>query len=125
MARVIGIGGVFFRSASPDATRDWYRDNLGLPTDDGYAVLKWRRADEDVTESTVWSPFAADTEYFGPGGSELMVNYIVDDLDGMLAQLRASGVEVLPDVQEMAGIGRFGWAVDCDGRRIELWQPER
>jgi predicted enzyme related to lactoylglutathione lyase len=71
---------------------------------------------------TVWSAFEADTGYFGPGSSGLMVNYRVDDLDAMLAQLRAAGAEVLDRVEEYE-YGRFGWAVDPEGNRFELWQP--
>lgn len=126
MAKVLGIGGVFFRSGDPAATQEWYVKNLGLPADnEGFVVMKWRRESEEVDEATVWAPFAADSEYFGPNDPEFMVNYIVDDLDGMRAQLAAQGIEVLDKVEHVPSIGRFGWAVDCDGRRIELWEPER
>ena len=70
----------------------------------------------------VWAPFAEDTDYFGPSGQEAMVNYRVDDLDALVARLRASGVAVA-DEREDGEYGRFAWAVDCDGRRIELWEP--
>ena len=125
-ARVIGIGGVFFRSRDPAALQAWYAEHLGLPVHaDGAVVLPWQRADGTATpESTIWAPFAQDTDYFGPGGSQLMVNLIVSDLDGMLTRLRAAGIEVLPDVEEMS-YGRFGWFVDPDGRRVELWEPMR
>ena len=130
MARVLCIGGVFFRCADPDGTRDWYVENLGLPKDElGFVVLPWTREAPGLKAATVWAPFAADTGYFdAPEGgqpSEFMINYLVDDLDGMRAQLEAKGVTVLPQVEEMKGIGRFGYAVDCDGRKFELWEPER
>ena len=130
MARVLGIGGVFCRSEDPAATQEWYVENLGLPKDaQGYVVLPWTREAPGLNAATVWAPFAADTGYFdAPGAkqpSEFMINYVVDDLDGMRAQLEAKGVTVLPNVQEMEGIGRFGWAIDGDGRRFELWEPER
>ena len=126
MAKVLGIGGVFFRSKDTAATQKWYVDNLGIsPDKDGYVVFETRRRHEEVDESVVWSPFKSETEYFGDSGQEFMVNYVVDDLDGMRAQLKAAGAEVLEAVEEMGGFGKFGWAVDADGRRIELWEPAR
>ncbi|MEO1055415.1 MAG: VOC family protein [Actinomycetota bacterium] len=119
MARVTGIGGVFFRSGDQAATIEWYRTHLGIEPEPDYpcAALRWSGG-----ESTVWAPFVTDTDYFGTSGQEFMVNYRVDDLVEMLAQLRAAGIEVDDDV-EHADNGDFGWAVDCDGRRFELWQP--
>ena len=112
MARVTGIGGIFFRSPDPDALRQWYADHLGVPTD-------------ELMTSTglVWAPFGEATDYFGPSGPGPMINYRVDDLDALLAKLREAGVEVDDRVQEQEGVGRFGWAVDPDGNRFELWQP--
>ncbi len=126
MAKVLGVGGVFFRTKDPAATQKWYVDNLGIsPDNDGYVVFETRRRNEDIDESVVWSPCKTETEYFGDSGQEFMVNYVVDDLDGMREQLKAAGIEVLEKVEEMEGLGKFGWAVDPDGRRIELWEPER
>jgi catechol 2,3-dioxygenase-like lactoylglutathione lyase family enzyme len=122
--RAMGIGGVFFRARDASALANWYRDHLGLPVEEfGGAILRWRAHDDPTREHlTVWSPFRADTSYFGPGGQGHMVNYIVADLDRMLAQLRAAGVTVLEQIEE-SDYGRFGWAVDPDGNRFELWQP--
>jgi catechol 2,3-dioxygenase-like lactoylglutathione lyase family enzyme len=121
MARATGIGGVFFRSRDPDALRDWYAEHLGLqPSDDGVVVIQWGG---DRAGSTVWAPFPADTDYFGERSQQSMVNYRVDDLDAMLSQLRAAGVPVDDHVQEMDGLGRFGWAADPEGNRFELWEP--
>jgi predicted enzyme related to lactoylglutathione lyase len=119
MARVTGIGGVFFRSADPAATVAWYRDHLGIEPEPAYpcAVLR-----SSGGETTVWAPFEDDTPYFGDRGQQLMVNYRVDDLDEMLEHLRAQGVDVL-DAREDADNGRFAWAVDGEGRRFELWEP--
>lgn len=119
MAKVTGIGGVFFRSPNPEATKAWYAEQLGIEmaTDFPGAVVHWKGG-----ETTIWSLFEADTEYFGPSGQPSMVNYRVDDLAAMLAKLRASGVEV-DDAEEHSEFGDFGWAVDCDGNRFELWQP--
>lgn len=119
MARITGIGGVFFRSADPAATVAWYRTHLGIEPEDDFpaATIAWSGG-----EQTVWAPFDMDTDYFGPGGQAFMVNYRVDNLDGILDRLRAGGVEVLEERMDSDN-GRFAWAVDLDGRRIELWEP--
>ena len=114
MARVVGIGGVFFRARDPDALREWYVEHLGIePEDHGGALFEGGH--------TVWSIFPDDTDYFGPSGQQGMVNYRVDDLDAMLDQLRAAGAEVDERTEEY-DFGRFGWAVDPEGNRFELWQ---
>lgn len=113
---MLGIGGVFLRAADPEALRDWYRTNLGIPIEPwgGNAFVA------DAGDATVWSIFPGDTEYW-PADKQAMVNYRVADLDAMLAQLRAAGVEVDERVEEQE-FGRFGWAVDPEGNRIELWE---
>jgi predicted enzyme related to lactoylglutathione lyase len=116
--RVTGIGGVFFRAKDPAALGRWYADNLGIALEDyGGASFRWQG--DGVT---VWSPFPADTEYFGSRDQQGMVNYRVSDLDAMLEQLRAAGAQVDDRVEEHE-YGRFGWAVDPEGNRFELWQP--
>ena len=124
MQRITGIGGVFFKTENPQELQAWYQAHLGLPSDDGDAViLRWREhASPFRVASTVWAPFPADTDYFGPGQNQWMINFRVDDLQGMLAQLREAGVEVLERVEETA-YGNFGWIVDPAGNRVELWQP--
>lgn len=120
MERVNGVGGVFFRARDPKALAEWYRRHLGIPVEQDQTYGSFVSA--DAGEHTVWSTFPDDTEYFGPGGSPLMVNYRVDDLDAMLAQLSEAGVEVVDRVEEFE-YGRFGWAVDPEGNRFELWEP--
>jgi predicted enzyme related to lactoylglutathione lyase len=126
MARVKGIGGVFFRSGDPSSLRDWYSKHLGIsPEAEGHVLFPWRQADDPAREGmTVWALFPKDTQYFGPTGPEFMVNYIVDDLDGMLANLREAGVEVDDRIEE-AEFGRFVWATDPEGNRLELWEPPK
>ena len=121
MAGVTGIGGVFFRTGDPKGLTDWYSANLGLPVDDeGYVVLRWGG---DVAGSTVWGPFPADTTAFEwPEDRQWMVNYRVDDLDALLAGLRANGVATDVDTFEDSN-GRFGHCWDPAGNRIQLWQP--
>ena len=121
MEKATGIGGVFFRSSDPAALQAWYVEHLGLPADnDGFAIIRWGG---DVTGSTVWSSFPEDTDYFGDRSQQSMINYRVDDLDAMLAQLREKDVPVVDKIEVIAGIGRFGWATDPDGNRFELWEP--
>ena len=118
MTGVTGIGGVFFRSEDPEALRDWYAEHLGVPVDaGGYVVFRW-----PGDGTTTWAPFPADTGYFGDGSTTFMINYRVDGLDAMLARLREAGVRVDDEVAEHE-YGRFGWAYDPEGNRIELWQP--
>lgn len=121
MARVTGIGGVFFKTGDPDGLRDWYAEHLGLPVDDeGYVVIRWGGP---VEGSTVWGPFPDDTTAFEwPAEKQWMLNYRVDDLDGMLEQLRAAGVRTSGDTFEDMN-GRFGHCWDPAGNRIQLWQP--
>ncbi|SFR87905.1 hypothetical protein SAMN05216570_0240 [Dyella sp. OK004] len=120
MAKAIGLGGIFFKSRDPAALAAWYAQYLGLP------VEEWggARFVEDAKHPgyLLWSPFAADTSYFAPSTQPYMINFRVDDLDALLAQLRASGIEVDERVEE-SEYGRFGWLMDPDGTRIELWQP--
>jgi predicted enzyme related to lactoylglutathione lyase len=120
MAKVTGLGGIFFKSRDPAALSAWYAQHLGLSVEAWGGV----RFDEDAQRPgyTLWSPFAADTDYFGPGTQPCMINFRVDDLDALLAQLRAAGVDVDERV-EQSEFGRFGWVVDPEGTRIELWQP--
>ena len=118
MERVQGIGGVFFRARDAQSLARWYERHLGIPIEEwGGSIMR-----AEAGDVTVWSPFKDDTEYFGPSGQQLMVNYRVSDLDAMLEQLRAAGVEVDENRHEDEN-GRFGWAVDPEGNRIKLWQP--
>jgi predicted enzyme related to lactoylglutathione lyase len=116
MERVLGIGGYFLRATDPAALGAWYRECLGLETDEHGA---WRQQDG----VTVFATFESETGYFGSRAQQTMLNFRVRDLDAMLAQLRANGADVAEDTQAMDGVGRFGWVTDPEGNRIELWQP--
>ena len=122
--RVIGIGGVFFKSANRDQTRAWYSTHLGITDKGGGAMLPWRQHDEPQKEQvTVWTVFPSTTDYFGPGPSPFMINYIVDDMDALLERLKQEGVRI--DAKQMnESYGRFAWIYDSDGNKIELWQPK-
>lgn len=121
MERVKGIGGVFFRARDPKGLAAWYSEHLGVPVDEQQTYGMFRS--DDAGGHTVWSAFPEDTDYFGAGAGSWMLNYRVDDLDAMLAQLRDAGVEV-DDRVEDHDYGRFGWARDPEGNRFELWQPK-
>lgn len=123
MQKVQGIGGIFFRSKDPKALAAWYGEKLGVPVESwGGASFVWSEQARSESASTVWSPFKADTEYFAPSEASFMVNFRVEDLDAMLAQLRDAGVQVMDKV-ERSEFGAFGWCLDPDGNKIELWQP--
>ncbi|MDP2496399.1 MAG: VOC family protein [Candidatus Palauibacterales bacterium] len=124
MGEVTGIGGIFIRSEDPRKLADWYRERLGVPVNEsGYCDFEWRSAKEpERIGRTVWSVFPADTEYFGDERSPFMVNYRVDDLDGLLESLQESGANVDDRLEEF-DYGRFAWLTDPEGKRIELWEP--
>jgi len=116
MERVLGIGGYFIRASDPAVLGAWYRDYLGLGTDENGM---WTQE----TGPTVFAPFEAETDYFGSRAQQTMLNFRVRDLDAMLAQLRAKGANVADETQDMPGVGRFAWVTDPEGNRVELWQP--
>ena len=123
MQRVQGIGGFFFKAQDKATLLDWYRDNLGIAVEDwGGAAFNWRDMNPRGDAATHWSVFSADTTYFNPGTASFMVNFRVDDLAAMLAQLRANGCKVEDKVDE-SEYGKFGWVTDPEGNKVELWEP--
>ncbi len=122
MKRVTGIGGIFFKSADPKRLGAWYRDHLGLDISDwGGAIFQWGGADSE-SGMTIWSVFAQDTKKMEPSSAPFMINFRVDDLEALLAALRAEGCNVLGDA-EASDFGKFGWVMDPDGNKVELWEP--
>jgi predicted enzyme related to lactoylglutathione lyase len=122
MARVTGIGGVFLRSKDPKRLSAWYIEHLGLPATEWGVSFDWKDEVPAGTGQTAWSTFPDDTKYFGEDPRQTMINYRVDDLDALLAKLAAVGVWIDPKRQD-EGFGKFAWIKDCDGNRVELWQP--
>ena len=120
MAKALGVGGVFFKSPDPKALIAWYGKWLGLPVDDWGATLRPNAMPDNAI--TQWSPFKADTDYFEPAKRDFMFNLVVDDLDGALEQVVEGGADLVGEIKEES-YGRFGWFVDPDGNKVELWQP--
>jgi catechol 2,3-dioxygenase-like lactoylglutathione lyase family enzyme len=124
MAKVTGIGGVFFRSRGKGAAlAAWYREHLGMALEDfGGAVLRWPDDKAGDGGLTVWHVADSDSRWFSPSESAFMINYRVDHLDELLAQLRADGVTIAggPESHEN---GKFAWIIDPDGNKVELWEP--
>jgi predicted enzyme related to lactoylglutathione lyase len=120
--RVHGFGGVFFKAADPGALSAWYAKHLDIGAEPwGGHVFKWQRADTGGDAYTVWSPFAADSQYFAPSEKPYMINLRVDDLDATLAALREEGCNVL-DRYDESEQGKFGYVLDPEGGLIELWE---
>ena len=119
--RVTGIGGLFFKSKDPKAAKDWYSKHLGFNTDD-YGCTFWNKDKEGNDTSTQWSPFKDDTKYFEPSKKDFMFNYRVENLHQLLATLKEEGVTIVGKVEEY-DYGKFGWILDNDGNKIELWEP--
>jgi len=124
MPRVTGIGGIFLKARDREALGAWYRDRLGVP------VLEWHGAmfnlategSPSAQSYSVWSLFPNDSTYFGGGTQTFMVNFCVDDLDALLASLRAAGCAV-DEKTHADEFGKFGWVTDPEGNRVELWEP--
>jgi predicted enzyme related to lactoylglutathione lyase len=121
MARVLGVGGVFFRAGDPGKLGAWYQEWLEVPLQPHGSALF---TPDSMPESggTAWSPFANDTEYFGSTQQQYMVNLVVDDLDEALAQVQEGGAELAGEIAEY-DYGRFGWFIDPEGNKVELWEP--
>ncbi len=124
MAKVQGIGGIFFKTENPAELYSWYAKHLGIDAHPEYgAIFQWRKAEDPTEENmTVWSIVPNASQQFRDDNARFMINYIVDDLDGLLKELRAQGVAV-DDRVERHEYGNFGWLTDPAGNRIELWEP--
>ncbi len=123
MKRVTGIGGIFFKARDPKALGAWYREHLGLDVEEwGGVAFRWANDNPNGAGTTIWSPFKDDTSYFAPSEASFMVNFRVADLHGLLAALRAEGCEVQEKVEE-SEYGKFGWVLDPEGNKLELWEP--
>lgn len=123
--RVTGIGGIFFKSADPKATREWYAQHLGFEASEYGTNFEWRDNDNPEKKGmTVWNPFSAKTTYFQPSEKEFMINLRVENLVWLLGELKKEGVTQVGELQEYE-YGKFAHIMDPDGNKIELWEaPE-
>ena len=121
--KVTGIGGIFFRTKNPKETREWYGKNLGLAINEYGSPFEFRNANrpEEINYLT-WSPFAEDTKYFAPSEKDFMINYRVQNIEGLLIKLKENGVTIVDTIQEYE-YGKFVHIMDADGNKIELWEP--
>lgn len=124
MKRVTGVGGIFFYAKDPAALRAWYQRHLGIDVQTwGGAAFEWKDdAGQPVGGTTAWCISAADSGHFAPGSASFMVNYRVADLDALLQALRDEGCQVL-DKADDSDFGKFGWVIDPEGNKVELWEP--
>jgi predicted enzyme related to lactoylglutathione lyase len=124
MAKVTGVGGVFFKSTGDSAAlAAWYQKHLGMPLEDfGGAILKWPDDNARDRGLTVWHVAGKDSKWFSPSTSSFMINYRVDNLGELLDQLRSEGVAIIQG-PESDDNGKFAWIMDPDGNKVELWEP--
>ena len=122
MARVLGVGGVFFKANDPRALGEWYSRWLGFSIEKEFTAAHFMPGDQPPGGYTVWHPMGADTNYTAPSEKPFMINFIVDDLDQALAQVAEGGAEIVGE-KESHDFGSFGWFMDPEGNKIELWQP--
>jgi predicted enzyme related to lactoylglutathione lyase len=124
MKRVTGIGGIFFKAKDPKALQAWYKQHLGVDVQAwGGAAFDWTDDDgKPVGGTTAWSIFSEQSEHFAPSTAAFMVNYRVDDLQALVKALREEGCNVLDKIDD-SEFGKFGWVIDPEGNKVELWQP--
>ena len=123
MKKVTGIGGIFFKCKDPGKMREWYKTNLGLNTNRYGAVFEWHQgADSTKKGFTQWSPFNEKTTYFEPSTKDFMINYRVENIEALVAELKANGVTVV-DTIETVDYGKFVHILDMEGNKLELWEP--
>jgi predicted enzyme related to lactoylglutathione lyase len=125
MAKVTGVGGVFFKSTSDNvALAAWYQKHLGMPLENfGGAILRWPDDTAEDKGLTVWHVAGKDSKWFSPSSSSFMINYRVDDMAGMVEQLRTGGVDIAQGPESHEN-GKFAWIMDPDGNKVELWEPK-
>lgn len=123
MKKVTGIGGVFFKCKDPNAMKEWYKTNLGMDAGDHGLSFEWYAdAGGNQKRTTQWSLFDDGTKYFEPSTKDLMINYLVEDLESLVEELKAKGVTVLDAIEEY-DFGKFVHILDAEGNKIQLWEP--
>ena len=121
--RITGIGGIFFKCQNPDKMRKWYNINFGLSDDKYGHPFKWKKP-EDPTKNgyTVWNSFDDKSDYFKPSDQKYMINYRVENLEALISDLKKKGVTIVGEIESF-DYGKFGWVLDPEGNKIELWEP--
>lgn len=120
--KVKGIGGVFFKCKNPQKVKEWYSKHLGLKTDEYGAMFEFKEVDKDEKAYLQWSPFSSETKYFEPSEKEFMINYRVEDIEGLVEILKSEGVTILDEIASY-DYGKFVHIMDIEGNKIELWEP--
>lgn len=127
MKKVIGIGGIFFKSQNPKELAAWYKKHLGVPIDEsfnGYS-FQWNEDQQRPNNGyTIWSPFKETTEYMNPSDKDFMFNFIVEDLEALLGALKTDGITPIGEITKTE-FGKFSWVVDPENNKVELWEPNR
>ena len=124
MKKVTGIGGIFFKCKDPVKMKEWYKTHLGLDTNDYGATFEWKEASDPTKEgSTTWSPFSETTKYFEPSSKDFMINYRVENLEGLVEDLKKEGVTIVDKI-ESYDYGKFVHIVDTEGNKVQLWEPK-
>jgi len=123
MKKVTGLGGIFFKCQDPDKMKEWYNQQLGLVTDQYGSLFEFRHADDpDKKGYLQWSPFSQDTKYFEPSKKDFMINYRVENLEGLVKELKKNGVTVVDEIEKLE-YGKFVHILDPENNKIELWEP--
>jgi predicted enzyme related to lactoylglutathione lyase len=126
MKRVTGLGGVFFKTSDPEKTKAWYDKHLGMTMSEYGFAFEWEEVGNENAKApatTAWSPFAKNAKYFEPSEKPFMFNYRVENLVELLKALKEEGVQIVGEMREYP-YGKFGWIMDPDGNKIELWEPK-
>lgn len=121
--KITGLGGIFFKSDDPTKLKKWYESNLGLPCDEYGHMFSWRQPENpEKTGYTQLSMFEKNTTYLDPGKKDFMINFRVDDLEAVILHLKENGMEVVGEIESYE-YGKFGWVMDPEGNKLELWEP--
>ncbi|SEM74206.1 VOC family protein [Chryseobacterium taichungense] len=122
MKKVTGIGGVFFKCKDPNAVNEWYKTHLGFDTTPYGTSFEWLEKDTGNTGVTQWNPFPESSTYFNPSEKDFMINYRVDNLESLVAELKEQGVSIVDEI-ESYDYGKFVHILDIEGNKIQLWEP--
>lgn len=123
MKKVKGIGGIFFKAKNPQKMNEWYKKNLGLVTNEYGSLFEFRESDKQEQKAYLqWSPMNEDTDYFAPSEKQFMINYRVENIEKLVEELKANGVNVVDNI-ETYEYGKFVHVMDPEGNKIELWEP--